>query len=214
MRTFLAVSNTRRTISTIILGVILAVTLMGIIPSNAEAQDMTQFTSESGFLNLSHPANWSLTVDEDDVVFVANSETALENVMAGQPQTGDLGISVVLMPTAFIDVFGGSGESSDQALEFILGSPIHAISDPDNTQISDITAVTLASGHDASAFSLSTSELDGRVFAIIPTEGVILYVTVVGSADEDLVMTILGTITYTGTADDAWDEVLFYPLPV
>jgi hypothetical protein len=137
----------------------------------------------------------------------------------GQLQTGDIGVSVVLMPTAFLDVFGVSVSSSDEALQFILVAPVHRVADPDNTQIGDISAVELDSGHNASQFTLSTPTLDGTVFAVILTEGVIAYVTVVSSVGEyadaeDLILSIIGTIEYTGTKDDLWDELLFYPLPV
>ena len=181
--------------------------------------DMTSFVSESGFLNLSYPADWSLSVDENGVVAFANSEATIERMNTGQLQTGDIGVSVVLMPTAFLDVFGGSVSSSDEALQFILVSPLHRIADPDNTQVGDISAVELNSSHDASQFSLSNATLEGKVFAIILTEGVIAYVTVVSSAGEyanaeDLILSIIGTIEYTGTKDDLWDELLFYPLPV
>jgi hypothetical protein len=180
---------------------------------------MTSFVSESEFLNLSYPADWSLSVDENGVVAFANSEAAIERMNTGQLQTGDIGVSVVLLPTAFLDVFGVSVSSSDEALQFILVAPVHRVADPDNTQIGDISAVELDSGHDASQFSLSNATLEGKVFAIVLTEGVIAYVTVVSSAGEytnaeDLILSIIGTVEYTGTKDDLWDELLFYPLPV
>ncbi len=181
--------------------------------------DMTSFVSESGFLNLSYPADWSISVDENGVVAFANSEATIERMNTGQLQTGDIGVSVVLLPTAFLDVFGVSVSSSDEALQFILVAPVHRVADPDNTQIGDISAVELDSGHDASQFSLSNATLEGKVFAIVLTEGVIAYVTVVSSAGEyanteDLILSIIGTVEYTGTKDDLWDELLFYPLPV
>lgn len=210
---------TAEVISSLMLLVLFTAVAFVSVQAQDASEDTTTFISESGFLNFSYPADWSLSVDEDDVVFIANTDAATERLATGQLQTGDVGMNVVLMPAAFIEFFGGSGESSEQALQFILGSPLHAVSDPGNTQISEISAVQLDSGHDASQFSLTTPALDGKVFAIIPAEGVILYITVVGSTDEyasaeEMIINMLGTIDYSGTADDAWHEVLLYPLPV
>ena len=181
--------------------------------------DKAAFVSESGFLNFSYPADWRLSVNDDGIVFVTNTEITMEALAAGQLQSGDISLSLVLTPSALLDAFGFSVMTSDDALQVIANIPVHQLAEPDSTEIGEITAVALESGYEASQFSLSNGSLDGRVIAVIPTDGVIVYATIITPVGEyanaeELIQSMLDTLDYSGTADDLWDELIGFPLPV
>ena len=207
----------RKSIPFLLLVLILISALLVVCLPNAKAQDLTQFISESGFLSLSYPADWTLVVDENDTVHIANSESAIADME--QLQAGDIHISIALIPTAVVEAFGSSADTSGPALEFVMNVPVHALVDPDNTSVGDISPAELGNGFDASQINISNTAMDGVIFAIMPTDGVVAYVTVVTpsgeySNSEGAVQSILETLQYNGTAEDLWDELIGWPLPI
>ena len=113
----------RKSIPFLLLGLILISALLVVCLPNAKAQDLTQFVSESGFLSFDYPADWTLVVDENDTVHIANSESVITDME--QLKTGDIHVSIVLIPTALVEAFGASADSSVSALGFIMNVPVH-----------------------------------------------------------------------------------------
>ena len=207
----------RKSIPFLLLGLILISALLVVYLPNAKAQDLTQFVSESGFLSLDYLDDWTLVVDENNTVHIANSEAVITDME--QLNTGDIHVSIMLIPTPLVEVFGASADSSISALGFIMNVPVHALTDPDNTSVGEISSVELASGVDASQINLSNTAIDGVIFAIMPSEGIIAYVTVVTPSGEyansdAVVQSILESLQYSGTAEDLWDELIGWPLPI
>lgn len=203
------------------LAVLLALVM---IPLTALAQDEIKYetyTSEDGLLSVAYPEGWASGFDTEmpfPNAYFANSEEALAKLMSAEdttPDSGEVGILVAVLPTAFLALTGTElpADASPTDLAQAVVTSFFVPEDPDAEEQPEIGEAeeVMLSEEEAWAGGLvpvTQPDLEGA-FVVAKLQEDLLLVTYLATvpgeySDElgELLLAVAGSVSYEGTADD------------
>ncbi|MBN2304351.1 MAG: hypothetical protein JXQ72_07745 [Anaerolineae bacterium] len=188
--------------------------------------EMEAFVSEDEKVTFMYPAGWFTSEDPSTpfpAVIVANSETARDKLMSDEdsyPESGEVGLFVMLLPSAFLTLAGvevtedmDAGDIAEALAVALLapdeGEEAPEFGEPDVLELDDDMG-------SVGYLTLADSEADG-VFSAYEIENDVLAIAYIATAAGDLsgdegsdlaeeltaiLLDVVVTISYDGTGDE------------
>jgi hypothetical protein len=165
------------------------------------------FTSSDGSLSFDYPAGWSVEDTGPGSAILANSDDAMTRSDSGAPQSGDVRISITLLPANIVADYGFHlGNTAEEALQFIHDSGLFVAAQED-TQVGEVQSLELENTASAAQLSVVTSDQGGALITAMQSDQVVAYISVVAPMGEytnfeESVRTIVDSISVSVTADE------------
>ncbi len=194
------------------------------IPLAALAQSETEYetyTSEDGLLSVAYPEGWASAFDTEmpfPNVYFANSEEALEKLMSTEdttPDSGEVGILVAVLPTAFLALAGTElpADASVTDLAQVVVTSFLAPEDEaaqEELEIGEAEEVLLDEEEERAGGLVPVTQpgLEGAFIVASLQEDLLLVTylaTVPGEYSDELsevLLAVTGSVSYEGTASD------------
>lgn len=191
-----------------------------------EDEAWVEYTSEDGFLTVSHPDGWVSGIEEGAPgIILASNQEALDRVLEGEvaAESGDFAVGIILLPFDMLGMMGAEipAEATQAELTTILtttmmGQPASAdpaaTPDPDfdGPILEEAVEVELEDGETVTVIPVHEEDLSqaGFVVAWLNDNGVVV-IGIAYAFDEEFdeeaqagLLDIILTAEYTGTSDD------------
>jgi hypothetical protein len=168
---------------------------------------MNSFTSSDESLSFDYPEGWSVEDTGPGRVILANSDDAMARSDSGALQSGDVRISITLLPANIVADYGFHlGNTAEDALQFIHDSGLFVAAQED-TQVGEIQSLELENTASAAQLSVATSDQGGALITSMQSDQVVAYISVVAPMGEytnfeESVRYIVDSISVSVTADE------------
>lgn len=167
----------------------------------------TSFTSSDGSLSFVYPDGWPVEETGPGRVVLANSEDAMSRIDNSALQSGDVRISMTLVPANMLADFGlHMGDTAEEALQFIPDSGLF-VTEQEDTQVGEIQSIELENSTSAARLSIVTSDQEGVLITEMHSDQVVVFISVVAPTGEyanfeQSVRNIVDSISVSVTADE------------
>jgi hypothetical protein len=168
---------------------------------------MTSFTSSDESLIFAYPDGWSVKETGPGGVILANSDDAMTRLDNGALQSGDVRISITLVPANMLADFGlHMGNTAEEALQFIPDSGIF-VTEQEDAQVGEIQSIELGNTASAAQLSIGTTHEEGVLITEMHSDQVVAFISVVTPVGEyanfeESVRNIVESISVSVTADE------------
>jgi hypothetical protein len=168
---------------------------------------MTSFATSDESLSFVYPDGWSVKETGPGRVILANSEDAMSRFDTGALQSGDVRISITLVPANMLADFGlHMGDTAEEALQFIPGSGLF-VTGQEDTQVGEIQSIEFGNTYSAAQVSISTADQEGVLITEMHSDQVVAFISVVAPSGEyanfeGSVRNIVDAISASVTADE------------
>jgi len=168
---------------------------------------MISFTSSDDSLSINYPDGWSVENTGPGRIILANSDDAMARSDSGALQSGDVRISITLLPANIVADYGFHlGNTAEEALQFIHDSGLFVAAQED-TQVGEIQSLELENTASAAQLSVATSDQGGALITSMQSDQVVAYISVVAPMGEytnfeESVRDIVDSISVSVTADE------------
>jgi len=195
---------------------LILITMMALpIMTHAQDDDMEReiFESEDENFTFEHPAEW--LVNELSAAFIiTNSEAIMDSIIEGEdppePESGDLVMTLLIMPSDFLPLLGIEGETLDELamslLDFTSAEADTITTEPDIITIIAEDDDNLT--YDIGYLTFVSSEGDDGMLAIYRINDDITGIAIVAAVLDELeqhqatIYDMLISANYDGTVDD------------
>jgi len=145
---------------------------------------MTSFTSSDESLSFAYPNGWSVEETGPGRVILANSDDATTGFENGALQSGDVRISITLVPANMLADYGlHMGDTAEEALQFIPDSGLF-VAEQEDTQVGEIQSLELGDTKSAAQVSISTTDEEGVLTTAMHSDQVVAFISVVAPSGE------------------------------
>ena len=168
---------------------------------------MTSFTSSDESLSFAYPNGWSVEETGPGRVILANSDDATTGFENGALQSGDVRISITLVPANMLADYGlHMGDTAEEALQFIPDSGLF-VAEQEDTQVGEIQSLELGDTKSAAQVGISTADEEGVLITEMQSDQVIAFISVVAPTGEyanfeESVRNIADSISVSVTANE------------
>ena len=165
----------------LLLGLLLLIALAASACS-FEVQPIEEYTSEDGYLSLTHPAAWDV-LDEDasDGTTTALLGTHADLISMDTIPPGEAGVGIMVMPNFFLEPGGDAQTLSAEE----LASLIRESGRQEQSDVGEIEAITLENGTQVFRFKAPSAQADMTVHTFSPAEGILAAVAFISAAGDD-----------------------------
>jgi glucose/arabinose dehydrogenase len=176
-------------------------------PVSEPENGMTSFASSDESLSFVYPDGWSVEETGPGRVILANSDGAMSRFDNGALQSGDVRISITLVPANMLADYGlHMGNTAEEALQFIPDSGIF-VTEQEDPQVGEIQSIELENTASAAQLSIVTSDQEGVLIAEMHSDQVVAFISAVAPMGEyanfeESVRNIVDSISVSVTADE------------
>jgi hypothetical protein len=164
-------------------------------------------------INLIHTEERVVEEDESGLgLATANSIAAMQRFQANQSDQGDIAMNIGFIPVSFFErgEFSALNIKMNSAPDAFLRSimPLLRLTgNKEATEVGEIELVSLSDKFEAGLQNISDKEREGTIIVFKVAEGVVAFVSAVGSPGEmgnyrKIIFTIAASIEYAGSAED------------
>ena len=165
----------------------LLILVLAISACTFEVQPIEQYTSQDGYLSVSHPVTWDVLEDgaEDDAttVFVGTNEEVMD-MQAIAP--GEAGVGIILGPEfLFAREFGSASTINAEELADVMRvSFLEGVEEAEASQVSQVGPIDMALDAEVYGFSVAMPEVNMTLYTFAPAEETLVLVLQLTSPED------------------------------